>query len=177
MSLTQQGNHVTLRVRGIVDTGGALQPINVDDGNKYAAELAVFPTDLHIHCIDDSEGARHMLESLLPREANTEYVRVFGETPLSWKSFLDEAILLSDIVIMDQNLDYGTVTIKGTELVKQFLEARYRGLICIRSANDENDDREEYTAAGAHCVFGKDITIKKMAREMKVAYVRHKGLH
>ena len=177
MSLTQQGNHVTLRVRGIVDTGGALQPINVDDGNKYAAELAVFPADLHIHCIDDSEGARHMLESLLPREANTEYVRVFGETPLSWKSFLDEAILLSDIVIMDQNLDYGTVTIKGTELVKQFLEARYRGLICIRSANDEDDDREEYTAAGAHCVFGKDITIKKMAREMKVAYVRHKGLH
>ena len=96
---------------------------------------------------------------------------------MSPASFLDEAIQLSDIVIMDQNLDYGTVTIKGTELVKQLLEARYSGLICIRSANDEDDDRKEYTAAGAHCVFGKDITVKKMAREMKVAYVRHKGLH
>ena len=149
----------------------------MDDSNKYAAELADFLADLHIYCIDDSEGARLTLESLLPCEASTEYVPVFGESPLSWASFLDEAIRLRDIVIMDQNLDYGTVTIKGTELVKQLLEARYSGLICIRSANDEDDDREEYTAAGAHCVFGKDITVKKMVREMKVAYVRHKGLH
>ena len=74
MSLTQQGSHVTLRVQGIVDAGGALQPIDVDNGNKYAAELAAFPSDLHIYCIDDSEGARHTLESLLPREASTEYV-------------------------------------------------------------------------------------------------------
>ena len=118
VAMSQKGSHVTLRVRGIVDTGGALQPSNLDDGNKYATELAVFPADLHIYSIDDGEGSRHMLESLLPRVANTAYICVFGETPLSWKSFLDEAILRSDIVIMDQILDYGTVTIKGTELVK-----------------------------------------------------------
>ena len=101
---------------------------------------------------------------------------MFGKNPLSWKSFLDEAIQLSDIVIMDQNLDYGNVTIKGTGLVKQLLEAKYGGLIYIRSANDEDDHREKYMAAGAHCVFGKYIIVRKMAREIKVVHVRHKGL-
>ena len=175
MSLAQQGCQGTLRVRGIVDT--ALLPSNVVDDNMNAAELADFPADLHIYCMDDSAGARLTLESLLPCKANTEYVRVFGETPLSWTLFLDEAIRLSNIVIMDQNLDYGTMTIKGMDVVKKLLEAKYSGLMCIRSANDEDHYREEYMAAGAHSVFWKDISVKKMVREMKVAYVRHKGLH
>ena len=65
MSLTQQGSQVTLGVRGIIGTGGALLPGNVVDDNKYAAELAVFPADLHISCMDDSEGARLLLPFLL----------------------------------------------------------------------------------------------------------------
>ena len=38
-------------------------------------------------------------------------------------TFLDEAIQLSDIVIMDQNLDYGTGSFKGTDFVEKLLKA------------------------------------------------------
>ena len=80
----------------------------------------------------------------------------------------------ADIVILDQHLDFeGGATILGTDLVAELLQANFAGLICIRSANVAEHDLARYAAAGAHCMFGKDMLMREMLKQMKAAYVRH----
>ena len=50
---------------------------------------------------------------------------------------------------------------------------RFAGLICIRSGNNALPDLAKYQDAGAHCAFGKDVSMRQMIDDIKVAYVRH----
>ena len=42
----------------------------------------------------------------------------------------------------------------------------------MRSANNSEEDKALYRRCGCHCVFGKEMPMKDVAEEMKVAYVR-----
>lgn len=66
----------------------------------------------------------------------------------------------------------------GTDLLRQLLAHGYRGLACIRSANDSADDRARYAACGAHCTIGPGAPLSVAPphhRHRRCAKCRHKG--
>ena len=139
-----------------------------------ACDITQFPADLHVHCINDSGGARRLLEHSLRARANTDNVRLFGQVHSDVEEFVSATLLQADIAILDQHLEYGPDTnTLGTDLVKKLLSLGFPGLIRIRSANSAPEDLELYFKAGAHVVFGKDEPMAKMILRMKQAYVRH----
>ena len=133
-----------------------------------------FPPNLHICCIDDSLAMRRLLAASLPPHAGTNNVHVFGEDPGEVKDFIAQTLSQGDIAVLDQHLEYGRETnILGTDLVKELLEKGFKGLICIRSGNNADEDRALYKAAGAHCSFGKEEPLSQAVQAMKQAYLRH----
>ena len=141
-----------------------------------AADAAPFPPDLHIFCIDDSAAMRRLLASSLGARVGTSNVRVFGKDVGEVPQFIEQTLCDGDIAILDQHLEYGAdANILGTDLVKELLEKGFKGLICMRSGNNADDDRKKYFAAGAHCSFGKDESLSRIAKAMKQSYVRHIG--
>ena len=58
------------------------------------------------------------------------------------------------------------------DLVGQLLDGGFDGLICMRSGNVAEQDIAKYKAAGAHCAFGKDVSMKQMIEEVMLQYVR-----
>ena len=79
-----------------------------------------------------------------------------------------------------QHLPSGTVLttpapcpLQGTTLVQELLEADFKGLICIRSANTSEQDTKKYRRSGAHCVLGKELSMALAINMMKAEYVRH----
>ena len=51
------------------------------------------------------------------------------------------------ICIFDQMMDYGTITVLGTEVAAQLRILGFKGVVLIRSANDEHSAREMYRDA------------------------------
>ena len=43
----------------------------------------------------------------------------------------------------------------------------------MRSGNVAEHDETNYAAAGAHCIFGKDVLMRQMIEDIKKAYVQH----
>ena len=137
------------------------------------ADLAAYPSGLHIYCIDDSEAARRLLDCNMRTWADTQNVRVFGKDVTEVAAFKDCVLEDGDIAFLDQHLEYGAEdNIHGTDIVEELLECGYKGLICIRSGNVAVEDLAKYDVAGAHCAFGKDVAMKKVIEDMKVAYTR-----
>ena len=88
--------------------------------------------------------------------------------------FIDGVLENGSIAILDQNLEYGKgANLLGTEIARQLVAGGFEGLICIRSGNMAVADLIEYQRAGAHCAFGKDVSMKQVIEDIKVAYVRH----
>ena len=138
------------------------------------ADLAAYPSGLHIYCIDDSEAARRLLDYNMRLWADTENVRVFGKDVTEVATFKDCVLEDGDIAFLDQHLEYGgDDNVLGTDIVEELLERGYKGLICIRSGNVAEEDLAKYDAAGAHCAFGKDVAMRKVIEDMKVAYTRY----
>ena len=138
------------------------------------ADLAAYPSGLHIYCIDDSEAARRLLDYNMRLWAGTGNVRVFGKDVTEVATFKDCVLEDGDIAVLDQHLEYGgDDNVYGTDIVEELLEQGYKGLICIRSGNVAEEDLAKYDTAGAHCAFGKDVAMRKVIEDMKVAYTRY----
>mmetsp|Transcript_10911 Transcript_10911/g.16838 ORF Transcript_10911/g.16838 Transcript_10911/m.16838 type:complete len:99 (+) Transcript_10911:1052-1348(+) len=76
----------------------------------------------------------------------------------------------ADVVIVDQNLEYESGGYQGTDLIKQFVERGFQGLMCIRSANSSAADEQQYGEAGAQCVLGKDMSGPEMVDRLAEAH-------
>ena len=177
LSLEQHGNRVVFRASFEAEVG---EPLAAPRDEAWDHDIAQFPSDLHVYCIDDSEGVRRLLNHNFRAHAATQNVRVYGSTWSDTSAFVEAVLERADIAVLDQHLEYGCDTnILGTDLVAQLRTKGYRGLICVRSANSAPEDRAVYAQAGAHCSFGKDQSMRDMIAEMKVVYVReilHKPL-
>ena len=137
-------------------------------------DLAQFPNDLHICCIDDSDSARRLLHFNLTQWGGTKNVHIFGKDETEASEFVLKTVELGHIAILDQNLEYGgESSLLGTDLVELLVAKHFEGLICMRSGNVSARDMAKYRNAGAHCIFGKDVPMRKMIEDTKVAYVRH----
>ena len=142
------------------------------------AAAAGFPPGLAIYCIDDSEAARRLLRHNLLAHAQTDRVRVFGENEGEVAEFTQAVLQHGDITILDQHLEYGgDANILGSDIVADLRAQGYRGLVCMRSGNTADEDVALYQAAGAQCVFGKEVSMKRMIARMKVAYNEHCRRH
>eukprot|EP00667_Euglena_gracilis_P011398 EG_transcript_11641 len=139
--------------------------------------LDAFPRQLTFYIIDDSVAARRLLATSITRTAAPAAVHCFGVGPQDVHQFVGAACLDGDIVICDQHLDYGEQHYLGSELIRSLKDRGFQGLICIRSADMEEQDQELYRACGAHCVFGKEELCREVVERIKAAYVQLKGLH
>ena len=110
----------------------------------------------------------------MSRWANTQNLEVFGQVREDVDKFTTAVLKDGDIAILDQHLEYGgDNNILGTDIIEHLLRKGYKGLICVRSGNVAVTDLANYEEAGAHCAFGKDVSMRQMIEEIKVAYTRY----
>eukprot|EP00668_Euglena_longa_P003293 GGOE01003854.1.p1 GENE.GGOE01003854.1~~GGOE01003854.1.p1 ORF type:complete len:662 (-),score=193.96 GGOE01003854.1:1013-2971(-) len=141
------------------------------------ALLDAFPSQLNFYIIDDSSAARRLLASSITRTAAPAAVHCYGAAPQDVDQFVAAASLDGDVVICDQHLDYGDHRFLGSDLVRSLRDRGFQGLLCMRSADTDERDRELYHACGAHCVFGKEVLCREVVESIKAAYVELKGLY
>ena len=99
-------------------------------------DLASFPDNLHICCIDDSEPARRLLHFNLMKWGRTENVHIYGRDQMEAESFVRMTLRRGDVAILDQHLEYGgDNNLLGTGVcVRAHVCKRARGLlVCLQS--------------------------------------------
>ena len=166
LDLKQDGTEVRFTARVIASVAD-------DPGRFQSTDLGEFPPDLHVCVIDDSEQSRRMLEHHLLHRV-TKNVHVFGESARDVEPFVEKTMAVADIAILDQNLEYGAEeNVLGTDLIQRLLAQQFPGLVCVRSGNAAAEDAAFYRRCGAHCVFGKDVPLRRMIGELKAVYLAH----
>ena len=166
LHLTQHGTEARFTARVIAS-------VAADPTPPRPADPGPFPPDLHVCVIDDSDANRQLLEHHL-RHRVTQNVHVFGESVRDVEPFMKRTMAVAHIAVLDQNLEYGPEeNVLGTDLVRQLVAQQFTGLICMRSGNAAAEDVAFYLRCGAHCVFGKDVPLRRMINELKAAYLSH----
>eukprot|EP00668_Euglena_longa_P020873 GGOE01025988.1.p1 GENE.GGOE01025988.1~~GGOE01025988.1.p1 ORF type:complete len:679 (-),score=215.88 GGOE01025988.1:17-2020(-) len=171
VSLAQEGDLIVFQasITTTVHTGtqtpvASLNPYLVSDP---------LPCGLRIVAIDDSASARMLLKHQLSRDCPGCVVDTFGSSAEDVGPFLSHTLSMADIAILDQHLDWPSGSLYlGTELVRLLLQAGFRGLLCIRSANMSEQDAQQYLAAGAHCVLDKLLDRPQMVTTLTTQYWR-----
>ena len=134
------------------------------------------PWNLRFFCAEDSALSRRLLNSNLKRYFEGSCVEMFGATKDDLEGFAEAALALADVVIVDQNMEYGATTVYGTNLLKQLTALGFRGLCCVRSASTSADDAALYTSSGAHLTLDKGLSFRDMALRLQDAYIKHVAL-
>ena len=166
LDLVQHGTEVRFTARVIVSVADYPAPPQPTDPRP-------FPPDLHVCVIDDSEQSRRMLAQYLRRRV-TANVHVFGESVRDVEPFVEQTLAVADVAVLDQHLQYGAEeSVLGTDLIQRLVARQFPGLLCVRSGNATAEDAAFYRRCGAHCVFGKDVPLRRMIEGLKVAYLAH----
>jgi len=114
------------------------------------------PTPLRFFVLDDSAASRRILEHQLRTHCPSATVTAFGAAEGDLELCVARAAEEADIVIVDQHLEYSESYL-GTAILRRMKLLGFRGLMCIRSGDDGEEDRAYYAACGAHCFLGKDL--------------------
>ena len=131
--------------------------------------LAV-PAGLTFCCIDDNAIARLLVTSAIQKGFPQSTVRQYGERLEDVADFTEAVAAGADVAILDQNLEFESQTVLGSDLVRELIANGYLGLLCIRSANDSESDQALYRASGAHCFLDKGLAPAEMVRQVTSAY-------
>jgi len=142
-----------------------------EEPNQANIKLNKPPAGLCFVIADDDITVRMVAPGLLKMAAAHSDSLILGATH-------DEAVQLADTIrklaakhtetkvvcILDQNLDtyIGHQPIYGTDVVRELRRTNFKGILCIRSANDERP--QEYFAAGADIVIGKRMSVWPVKR-------------
>ena len=163
----------------------ASMPVEVSDDRRTSVSSRVVPEqrvpsaiqqrpwNLRFFCAEDSALHRRLLAINLKRYFEGSCVQMFGATKEDLEGFAEAAMALVDVVIVDQNMEYGATTVYGTNFLKQLTALGFRGLCCIRSANTSAADRAFYTSSGAHLTLDKGLSYRDMALCLQDAYIEH----
>ena len=164
LSLTQDDDMVTFKLSLIAEA--------IPEPSRAARRRWNLPPGLRFHCLDDSGVARRLVVHQVMRHASPGSVRVFGETPDEVLQFVPACMEEpTDVVIIDQNLEYDNGTYLGTDLLEQLVAQGFEGLLCVRSANCSEEDVQLYVRKGAHCILGKDMLGNEMVEAIARAYI------
>jgi len=172
ISLTQEGSRVTFRA--IVDAeifteasdrqGGTRGLSTLPDpvlsltlGNHASSQRPYnLPSGLRFCILDDSAASLKLVAHQIKSELPDASVKTFGARESDVDLFTAMAVESADVVIIDQHLDYKEQSYLGTSIVRRLQLYGYKGLICIRSANDSPEDQRQYAESGAHCFLSKN---------------------
>ena len=129
-------------------------------------KIPVLEHNLRIFFVDDSMIARKSAATLLPSAANNATVTVFGQSISDINLFRHTVSQsIPDMVILDQNIDFGNTLILGTDLISEIKQSNNsygRTTFAIRSANCTAKDRLPYMSSGADCVVNKEMDWKSV---------------
>jgi len=172
ISLSQEGSRVTFRA--IVDTeifsNGAQADLPVPalpnpftplpslmPGSDDAAErpLPLLPPGLHFCILDDSASSLKLVVHQIRRELPDAVLKTYGAQESDVDLFTAMAVESADVVIVDQHLEYQGQSYLGTTIIRRLRLLGYKGLICVRSADDSPEDQLQYSQSGAHCFLSK----------------------
>eukprot|EP00668_Euglena_longa_P033768 GGOE01043396.1.p1 GENE.GGOE01043396.1~~GGOE01043396.1.p1 ORF type:complete len:748 (+),score=147.06 GGOE01043396.1:116-2359(+) len=176
VSLSQEGNLVTFQAFLATRLTSA-EPDPTTPSPRCLPSEAL-PLGLRISVMDDSASARILLRHQLSRDLPGCVVETFGTSSEDVDPFLSHTLLAADIAILDQHLDWPSGSnFQGTDLVRLLLQAGFRGLLCIRSANVSEMDVPQYFAAGAHCVLDKLLDRAQMVATLASQYRQFVAIH
>ena len=174
LSLNQHADVVTFAAEVIAEVRAEDQALpSAEAANEVVVieqDGPVLPPGLCFHFLDDSAVARRLVVSQLTRFAAPACVKTFGESHFEVEEFVSASINVADIVITDENLVYASGTYLGSDLLAQFVEQGFRGLLCTRSANCSAEDVDKYHSKGAHCVLMKDMSGREMMESIAHSY-------
>jgi CheY-like chemotaxis protein len=129
------------------------------------SEPTQFPEGTVLVCVDDDKVSRMMLNAIIHLKGlNADQTKsiVLGETLQEVQGLvqtvMDIAAQVGErkvICIFDQMLDYGTDMFLGTDAIAELRSLGFKGVVLIRSANDEHFARELYRDAGASGFLSK----------------------
>ena len=172
ISLTQEEDIVTFQA--VMDTQVVPDvPVRVEAPESDAPDPPALPEGLMFCYIDDSPMAHLILSGQLKRLIPGSTIQCYGEVVDEVDAFTQAVISKADVAVLDQNITYTSGNILGTDLIRQLREAGFGGLLCIRSANTDEDERDFYLRFGAHCVIDKGMAPKEVVRCITTAYWEH----
>ena len=148
------------------------QPSELPTNHPAPTELSTKepePTELPegtvLVCADDDKVSRMMLNAIIHLQGlNADQTKsiVVGETLQEAQGLvqtvMDIAARVGErkvICIFDQMMEYGTATVLGTDVTAHLRSVGFKGIVLIRSANDDHFAREMYRDAGASGFLSK----------------------
>ena len=146
----------------------AALPTNESQSSEHSAkepEPTELPEGTVLVCVDDDKVSRMMLNAIIHLPGlNADQFKstVLGETLQEAhglvQTVMDIAARVGDrkvICIFDQMLEYGTDMVLGTDATAHLRSLGFKGVVLIRSANDDHFARELYRDAGASGFLSK----------------------
>ena len=147
-------------------------------GADIDADLAGLRPGSLLICADDDKIARMGYKGII-NCSKAEVWMVLGESYEEASRLVEmvtaEAAVRGDenvICIFDQNMEYRAGIVLGTEVTVSLREAGFRGVIVIRSANDEPASRKMYIEAGANGYLSKEGKATTIASSLLQTYAR-----
>ena len=145
------------------------------------------PDGMVLVLADDDRPARMSFKGLLRQaclNANKDTSVILGETYQEAASVARTVCDLATvhghekvILICDQNMnEYEEGEVLGTTVTKEARARGFKGLICIRSANDDSKSVKSYANAGANAALSKKLKVKELAEEIVVQYWESGGI-
>ena len=141
----------------------ALAPPNEETSSNETASETV-EKGCFLICADDDKGPRLSYKGLV-NKLGADNSLILGETYEEAEGLVQTVLETARkhgdhnvICIFDQNMDrYPEGTVLGTNVTKELRERGFRGLIFIRSANDDMASMVQYKTAGADATLTKSV--------------------
>ena len=151
-----------------IDSKVASAPVATGDESETLDERCM------LICADDDKGPRLLYKSLV-KKLDVDNHMIIGEKYTEAAGLVDIVLKaemdfggLNVICILDQNMDrYTEGAILGTDVTGRLRECGFKGLIFIRSANDDMASRVAYKNAGADATLSKGTkSIADLAKDI-----------
>ncbi len=148
--------------------------LNVGSSPPETDAQRLLPPSTFLICADDDKAARLAYKGLakklqIPLERMAVYGATLEEATALVTTVLEAAAKFGDssiVCMIDQNMDrYPRGTVLGTTVTRELREAGFKGIIFIRSANDDLESVREYREAGANGALSKSGKVADLANE------------
>jgi len=158
-----------------------------DNSKKPKNVTAETPVQLEegtvLICCDDDLVPRAQYNSIIAKKrlgpVDCDNSRVLGATYSEAANLVGTVLQCSAeigddklVCIFDQNMDYSEGNVKGTEVVAELRSRGFKGVIFIRSSDDDSDSKKEYSKAGASGFLSKHMPVSEMIAGLQAQYQR-----
>jgi hypothetical protein len=134
-----------------------------------------------ICCIEDERMIRKVYEKILVKKYfDASRSMVIGCSSNEIREIIQKVLsgeTKFDFFIIDENLNYGTESIKGSNIIQKMRKHGVESIMFIRSANTDEDDTRFYLKSGADAVMSKSMNSRDMFQRCMFEKKQKKGLY